>query len=589
MTGGSIFNVINDDIYAYLPIGNNLLIIRNDQYLSNQAPFAAQMRDINFFDAGRVLTKEVTFSSEGSYDIDGAIDSIFWYIDGQLVSTDTAFTYSYRQGTSRVKLVVKDNGGECDSSFANVNISIFKKYFNGPVYAGLSLMGNNLLYATASGDAVYQMDIDGNINYPLAVGGGVLSSSSMAYDSTVYIASTDRYLYAFSKYGVPVWSPIPLGGELSVTPTVDSISNRIFIGVSNKNFFVIDRTTGMIKGSFFSDAAIVNSAVVNSGRKLIFSTVKGTIYGVDLNNLGTPNITPDWTIAGTDTISSSPAIDDQGYFYVGTKNGLLKKISMQTGLQGTVVWETILGGEIIPTPVIDANGNLYVGSTNSKFYLVERTSGLIRWSITTKGPVKTTAAISNNGIIYFGDESGRVYAVDSLGEQLWYYQDSTAIGSAILHYNGTTYIGTLGGRVLAFYDGGILRGGMETTNSPMWGTFQGNNRRTGSQVDFPMSINKEDTKIPTEYILYQNYPNPFNVTTIINYSLPYDSKVIINIYNALGQDVKMLKDEIISAGNYEVQFNAASLTSGVYFYRLRAESLDGKHKFSSIKKMIFLK
>jgi len=96
-------------------------------------------------------------------------------------------------------------------------------------------------------------------------------------------------------------------------------------------------------------------------------------------------------------------------------------------------------------------------------------------------------------------------------------------------------------------------------------------------------------KVPEEFSLLQNFPNPFNPSTVIKYALPFDSKVLIKIYNVLGQDMKLLKDEIISAGNYEVQFNSSSLPSGVYFYRLSTESLDGKQKFSSIKKMILLK
>jgi len=91
------------------------------------------------------------------------------------------------------------------------------------------------------------------------------------------------------------------------------------------------------------------------------------------------------------------------------------------------------------------------------------------------------------------------------------------------------------------------------------------------------------------YSLLQNFPNPFNPTTTVRYSLPFDSKVLIRIYNILGQDVKLLKDEIVSAGNYEVQFNSSNLPSGIYFYRLSAESIDGKQKYSSTKKMILLK
>ena len=106
------------------------------------------------------------------------------------------------------------------------------------------------------------------------------------------------------------------------------------------------------------------------------------------------------------------------------------------------------------------------------------------------------------------------------------------------------------------------------------------------------TTNIHDSKkinIPDKYNLSQNYPNPFNPTTTISYSLPFDSKVLIKIYNVLGQEVSLLKDEIISAGNHEVQFNSSGLTSGVYFYRLSAESLDGKEKYSTIKKMILLK
>ena len=76
---------------------------------------------------------------------------------------------------------------------------------------------------------------------------------------------------------------------------------------------------------------------------------------------------------------------------------------------------------------------------------------------------------------------------------------------------------------------------------------------------------------------------------MIRYSLPFESKVIIKIYNVLGQDVKLLKDDIVAAGNYEEKFNSSNIPSGVYFYRLTAESLDGKQKYSSIKKMILLK
>ena len=104
-----------------------------------------------------------------------------------------------------------------------------------------------------------------------------------------------------------------------------------------------------------------------------------------------------------------------------------------------------------------------------------------------------------------------------------------------------------------------------------------------------ISENSDISETPKIYSLEQNFPNPFNPATTVRYSLPVDSKVVIKISNVLGQDVKLLRDEIISAGNHEVQFNSSTLPSGVYFYRLSAVSVDGKQKFSSIKKIILLK
>ncbi len=103
----------------------------------------------------------------------------------------------------------------------------------------------------------------------------------------------------------------------------------------------------------------------------------------------------------------------------------------------------------------------------------------------------------------------------------------------------------------------------------------------------------DETTIPTEFFVSQNYPNPFNPATIIKYSLPVDCKVIIKIYNTIGQDVAVLKDEIISAGEYELNFNASSigggLSSGVYFYSIQADALSGGKNYREVKKMSLIK
>ena len=96
------------------------------------------------------------------------------------------------------------------------------------------------------------------------------------------------------------------------------------------------------------------------------------------------------------------------------------------------------------------------------------------------------------------------------------------------------------------------------------------------------------SNILKNYILEQNYPNPFNPSTVIKYTIPFESNVKLKIYNELGEEVKDLVSEIKSAGVYQLSFNAGGLSSGVYYYTIKANSIDGKENFQSTKKMVIL-
>lgn len=97
-----------------------------------------------------------------------------------------------------------------------------------------------------------------------------------------------------------------------------------------------------------------------------------------------------------------------------------------------------------------------------------------------------------------------------------------------------------------------------------------------------------EVSAPSNYALEQNYPNPFNPSTKISYSLAVDSKVSINVFNVLGEEVATLLDGNIAAGNHTVDFNAAGLNSGVYLYKINAVGIDGQ-EFSQVRKMMLTK
>jgi photosystem II stability/assembly factor-like uncharacterized protein len=107
----------------------------------------------------------------------------------------------------------------------------------------------------------------------------------------------------------------------------------------------------------------------------------------------------------------------------------------------------------------------------------------------------------------------------------------------------------------------------------------------GSAVSVPVAARR----IPEEMRLEQNYPNPFNPTTTIRFSLATESAVDVEVYTSIGQKVRDLVHEVKAAGTYDVPFSGAALSSGVYFYTLRAAASDGSGSFTNVKKLQLIK
>ncbi len=97
------------------------------------------------------------------------------------------------------------------------------------------------------------------------------------------------------------------------------------------------------------------------------------------------------------------------------------------------------------------------------------------------------------------------------------------------------------------------------------------------------AVKNSPAQVSDEFSLEQNYPNPFNPGTVISYNLAISSLVTMKVYDILGRQVQTLVNERQSAGNHSVTFSAASLPSGVYFYRLEAGT------YHDTKKLVLLK
>jgi hypothetical protein len=115
--------------------------------------------------------------------------------------------------------------------------------------------------------------------------------------------------------------------------------------------------------------------------------------------------------------------------------------------------------------------------------------------------------------------------------------------------------------------------------------------RTTNGGSIVVGVRQGEHEIPMTALLKQNYPNPFNPTTTIQYQIPRQidggqataGRVVLKIYNLLGQEVATLVDEIQEPGFRSVVWNAGDVASGVYFYRLQTSS------FVQTRKMLLLR
>ena len=245
---------------------------------------------------------------------------------------------------------------------------------------------------------------------------------------------------------------------------------------------------------------------------------------------------------------------------------------------------------------------VYQGTSSNPTIKVDSTIGGI------SDTSKTFMGLTNGKKYYF-----RLTAVDSIGNESGYSNEVNAVPngtnpvqmnsftvsvqgmSAELHWSTATevnnygfdierrkisieWIGTNNWEKIDFVSGS------GTSNSPHKYSYNDSKLEAGryiyrlKQIDndaafkYSKSIEVEVGAMPDVFTSLQNYPNPFNPTTTIEFTLAQDSKVLLKIYNTLGQEVATLLDGEMQAGIlHHVPFDASRLPSGIYFYRLEAK------------------
>lgn len=343
-----------------------------------------------------------------------------------------------------------------------------------------------------------------------------------------------------------------------------------YLDGNHKSIFFNDESEGWIcgdNGRIYKTTnggiswVIVNSGVSSALNQITFSDhntgiisgsnnkiLKTTDSGITWNNINIFNSVLDFY--------SAKILDAEHYIVTGTES------SIYTSSDAGIFWDTLSLG--MPNPLLTAEfTDQNTGWVSGCCGMFMKTSdGGSSWS----PEVYLTPGYSINSIDFIDPVTG--WIVGDAG----YILRTTNGGINWDSLNSLTQNGLYSVCFLnkdtgfvAGYNGLILR----TSN--------------GGGKGYPLNVNQISAEFPAKYYLAQNFPNPFNPVTVILYSLSQNSFVNLKVFDLTGKEVAELVNKKQNSGTYEVDFNGAGLSSGIYFYAFTSDN------YSDTKKMILLR
>jgi hypothetical protein len=408
-----------------------------------------------------------------------------------------------------------------------------------------------------------------------------VGSGHISVNGNYLFADNIGGLYMSSDNGAN-WTAIgpPASGVMSICVSDTNIFAASQIGVyltTNKGASWTETGSGI---------PLTNNIMllVKSGNNIFAGTSRGVYVST---NKGTS-----WMPAGLQDEFIYSLSGNDNYIFAGTfnYNGVFR--SSDNGLTWTQVNGNVLMGQCVNTLFNDGD-NIFAGTSSNGIF--RSTNDGTSWTQLNRNNIgDEILAFTAAKNILLATSSARTFRSTNNGTQ-WIPIKSFAGEIPTFAVSGSNFFASTPTGVYLSKDNGenwkqfneglttIWSGPIAVMGTDIFCGIPNYGVWKRSLSDFTTSVEVDITIIPKKINLDQNFPNPFNPSTQISYSLPSVSMVKLVVYNTLGQTVKVLENSFKNAGNYSVNFNAADLPSGIYFYRLEAG------QFSQVKKMMLVK
>ncbi len=307
-----------------------------------------------------------------------------------------------------------------------------------------------------------------------------------------------------------------------------------------------------VSGIVTADTTGLSDRAGNATNRIIMQNGEGAWSGIWLSALNNSSAIPTFDLKLGDNVSVSGLV---------TENFNVTEIDSITSITVTSSNNPLPSPMILTTGTIDTKGNDVVEAEKWE-------SVLIGFENITVTDANADGPPNNFGEIFIDDGSGRTRV--ELQDGNHYYHnlwDSTLLANPK-------------------YTEIIENAKFDTLVGIMYYSFSNYKltpRTNNDFIGFSTDVNDNQYGQPVSYKLEQNYPNPFNPSTTISYAIPTEGLVTIKIYNILGQEVQSLLNQYQSPGIHKINFDAKSLTSGIYFYSISVGD------FNQVKKMVLLR
>lgn len=538
---------------AATPAPNIIFAVGNDNTI---------LRSVNGGDNFTLLSSPLTPQSDDFFDIEFATPET-GFICGQrqriLKTTNAGFTWDsvYGNNSGSISLNCIDFNGTTGLACGSSG-TVLRTTNLGLSWSPVSVPFSNTLYAVR------------------------FESSTVAY-----LGGDDGWMFKSTDAGA-TWS------SLTNSVTTDLLDGASFA----------DNNTGYFVGN---NGAVIKTT--NAGASFVTQTTPGGT--LELNNVSAPlpntayiagddgrifktvNGGTNWTELTTGSTQDLLGIDfinDNTGYSVGQSGAVLKTTN------GGTNWNNVPvpGGELLwDVDFVDENHGWTVGVGE---VIYGTTNGGTSWSLQFNGTQLGCYAVSfvntmtgyasgSSGFTYKTTNGGTVWTpTPQLGNTIWAMEFFDADHGVAIGSSGYPYRTTNGGASWIDDPRRTINTMYAVAYTPDGTCFLGGSLgivlKGGSNL---VNITNETGSIPQGYTLSQNYPNPFNPVTKIRYELPNNGNVELTVFDMSGKEITKLVSNFQNAGVYSVEFDGTGLSSGVYFYRLKASG------FTDTKKMILIK